>query len=482
MGIENKNILSDHNISNDINNNIANDISNDINTNLKDSNNISNNNNDISEENFLEEKNTDISLTAIKMNKKTNQEMDKNKEGNVLEKTEITLKDEAKINKNMGTLSACLALVHCTLFGMILQIMSNLPKVEFIQKAGLCLFILACFSNVFVTLAKLECTLCFMFVDVLFAFTTILLMSVFKKINMALSCVIFSMFGVGIGIVMNVVPVYISLVCSEKYKVFLLNSIGGLGIVFGLIVGNNLIYFINVLAAKIVFLIISLGFIFYFFTYAHKAKVSGKLKVENFTKIFKKGINSLILLSLGMIASNLAGINYIVLNSSNIFKGKGKHTEIIYFNITNFLSIGMTYLSYALNNYVFGRKLVFIFSSCFVLLGNYLFFITDLEHHKWVSILFIIGFNLGVASVPFIIMCEIFPMEVIQEGAMMGNIAYWMGGVMSMVVFDPLSAVGFKVAMIYLAVMVVYFILFFKETKEQQTPQYQPNRLSLSLF
>lgn len=405
---------------------------------------------------------------------------------NTSHETKDELSEEVQSNKNNNksdTVSAFVALFQNLLFGVIIQVSTQLTDMKYTSKAGVCMFAASCLSNIFITLCKLECTLTFIIVNAIFIGSTVFLMAVIKNINMTYSCVIFGMYGIGVGMLMNVCPVYMAMASSDKYRVFLLNSIGGLGIVLGLIVGNNMIYFVGVMCAHIFLIVMSNINILWFLFMAKKVKIPGKLKMDNFGTIFRKGKNSVMLVVITMIANNIVGINYIVFNTPEIFNGSAdsKHTGIIYFNICNFLSIAMTYGSYFLNNYLFGRKIAFLGSGLVVLLGNILFCLTPLEMHKWVSFLFILGFNSGVAAIPFIIMVEVFPVEVIQEGCMIGNVAYWVGGILSMVVFDPLSMVGFGVAIGYTAAMLIYWVLFFKETKGQAAPDYQPNKMTLKM-
>lgn len=430
---------------------------------------------------------TDAKIIAIP-EKETIQDVEQNPK----QKSQtISSKDNNSPSDGLRNLSACFALLHCLIFGLIIQASAHLNG-SFIRDAGFCIFGAAGCTNIIGTLLKLEATVTLLLVDLLITggsgimFAFYLMTGTGEKAiknpdvfvpefhstayDRWVVLISFILFGSAIGFLMNVVPVYIALTATDKYRVFLLNSIGGLGVVGGLLIGNN---FISLLGQKWIYVLLAPLSLFcglFMILKAAKCRMPSKLEMTNFKEILKNGSNSTVIIILTMIANNFAGISYVVFNSEAIFSDAH---SLLYFNITNIWAQVVTFGSYKLNNSLIGRKFSLILSSVICGVSNGLFYILDIKYHKFVCFLYIFGFNLGLGNVPFMLLGEIFPNHVIQEGSMIGNTANWVGGVLSMVIFDVKEKSGFIISGICCVVVIIYIGMFFKETKGQEKAEYQ---------
>ena len=393
--------------------------------------------------------------------------------------TQGELENATKIEKpfKSDNVSAFISLFECMLFGFIIQISTTLGNPLFINRAAVFMFTFPCLGNVVITLCKLECVITMVLVDFIYLVTTAAFY--FAPVNMSSVICCFSLFGFATGALLNVVPIYMSQAATGKIMVFLLTSIGGCGIVLGLIIGKNICVFMGDDYLLLLITTLSALFGLYLFIFSRRVKIDGKVTMSNYKELFRNGWNSFILIVIAMSGVNLAGINYVVFNAPKIFENKGGSESVLYFNLCNFIAIAMTYLSVVFNIYV-GRKIMFLSTAFLCFIINLLFMFTELKHHRWISFAFIIAFNAGISSVPYILGSEIFPLKTLQEGMMAGNVSYWIAGIFSMMTFGEDNTVGFMISEVYLLIGISYFLLMYKETRNQAEANYQPNKVTVS--
>ncbi|ORD94386.1 Sugar transporter [Enterospora canceri] len=370
-----------------------------------------------------------------------------------------------------SNISAVVGLMHCLIMGMVFQSSTTLVEDSFIRNAALCLFTAAVFGNLLATLIKLECTASFILIDSIFSTVTAARIYFNSKMTLLLVVLLFTPYGVAIGYMMNIVPVYILQTASDKYRVLLLNSIGGLGIVGGFILFRNAQDLISLTTAFGLILGTSLLFGLFMGLAGKRVRLNTgrKFDLRNLTDIFSNGPNSAAIIILAMVSNNYAGINYIVFNSTTIFKDSN---ALLVFNLVNFFAQFVTYLGY-LCTFKFGRKQLMLFSSAACLVGNLAFLLSDIRYHRYISFFFILSYNLGLGNIPFVLTCEVFPPHVLQEGSMIGSSANFLGGLLFSLTFSSTGKTGFIVSMVYLALSGLYFAVFMKETKGQKEGKYQ---------
>ncbi|KAL6121131.1 glucose transporter type 1 [Nucleospora cyclopteri] len=408
---------------------------------------------------------------------------------NTLEKKDEEPKIEKSNNNDIKRfLSSFFVLVHVFLFGIIIQIFSSFDQ-QIIKIAGLSFFTAAVFANIFCTIFKTESIFYFVLSDFLILIGNILLLyfcglnetfqfeSIFttnpieigNRLNESkhILILIFVLMGIAIGFIMNLAPVYISIVCPPDSREFMLNSIGGIGIVSGLTLGRDAIFYVSYGFTVCLILLISLINSFYMVTYGTRQKMEGKLELSKIYDILRNGKTSACLITLCHIANTFSGINYTVFNVNKIY---GEHSAMLFFNLLNIFAMICTFMSYKLN---FQRKSLLCFSTVICVIANVLFYLFSIKYHKFICFLFIFGFNLGLGTIPFIIIGEIFPIEVIQEGCLIATTANWIGTVFSILAFSDLGNNLFVVANIYLFIFLIYIMTFYKDTKYLKQGQYQ---------
>ncbi|EED43625.1 hypothetical protein EBI_24636 [Enterocytozoon bieneusi H348] len=368
---------------------------------------------------------------------------------------------------------AILALTQVNIYGLILFASGLLDMPQKLTSIML-VYLVASISNMMITLLKLECCISFFTANVMF-----IIGSIFKlyfdhnnMTNFYTDISVFSIYGFAIGIIMNVVPVYISMTAHGNTKIMLLNAIGGLGVVGGLFIANNFYYYFNDVKFLLILIIFECSILgLLFISICKRCKINGKLEIKYFKELFTTGINSTILLIIAMIANNLSGILYPIVEKQNIF---GRNNQLTYDNLSNVIAMLCTVLAYYVNNGALGRKSALILSSIGCFITNILFAILNIQYHKFICILFIIVYNIGLGCIPFILIGEIVPLKVIQEGSFIGSFANWLGGAFASKTFIPNSNMNFIWSNVILIILIVYFVLFFTETKYQKESKYQP--------
>jgi len=277
--------------------------------------------------------------------------------------------------------------------------------------------------------------------------------------------------GISIGAVMNTVPCYISMVSPSKFVPSLLGCIGGVGIVGGLIFGNTLQYFERdiFLFNMVIFcisIVESLLFL-YFRRYAQKHRQTVRNKffnLESWRSILENGKLSIVLMVAAHFAQHISGVNYLIFHFTNIFGVQGK---IYNFNMLYFWGMFVTLLGGYTQ--VIGRKKLILFSALICILANISYYYEI--NNAITSYFFIFGFNMGLGNIPFVLIGDIFPIEVIQEGALIGTSANWIGGILSSLVPIEETSRGNVAFLWYIGSLMVFvclFSAFFSETKDKK--------------
>lgn len=285
-------------------------------------------------------------------------------------------------------------------------------------------------------------------------------------------CVLFSRVFIGFaaGAISRYLPCYLSLISPIEYR-SIFSSIYSFALVGGLLFFNAL------LIPTIGFFLKGSWFLpFLFLVYPSLLTfcipLEQKSSTDNsFLSLIKNpsAWKSLLFVSGFHIASNLSGINQLALKPESIYgKDYSFHSSA---NLLLSLVVSF-FVGYLLE--IFGRKLLTLVSCAILMLGcinfYFKFFVT------FTAYLFSFGFNLGMASIPFVILGEIFPEDFISPGAFFGLSCNWLGSAISTIVpqedeYKPYNG-AFIVYLLSTLIFSISVALFFRETKGR-TPCFQ---------
>lgn len=271
------------------------------------------------------------------------------------------------------------------------------------------------------------------------------------------------------GIISNIIPCYFSLISPLNIR-GLFSSLYTIGLVGGLLFINILHYsFIDYyytirLVICAFFLILP---IFYYFCIPYTNSTSKTSLISLISN--KKAFKSLFLVVLFHFVQNFSGINQLALNPKSIYGDN-------YLNCLNInYSIGLitgAFSSYFLE--YFGRKSLLITSSFILLLSSLVIFSKiDVFYSSYV---FSFGFNFGLSSIPYVVLGELFPVEYIAPGALIGTSVNWISAAISMLIPQGSPKDLYNYTFLgYSGILAVFILIvmgYFKETKGQ-VPSFQ---------
>lgn len=114
----------------------------------------------------------------------------------------------------------------------------------------------------------------------------------------------------------------------------------------------------------------------------------------------------------------------------------------------------------------FGRKSLLLSSSFVIILSCIAFYFS--WYPQISSFLYILGFNLGLNSIPFVLIGEIFPIEFMLHGGLFGTSCNFIGGILSMLIPAGGTEKNNPAFLVYSGSLVVFMIIIkslYTETK-----------------
>lgn len=182
-----------------------------------------------------------------------------------------------------------------------------------------------------------------------------------------------------------------------------------------------------------------------------------------------KATRSLLIVASFHIIQNLCGINQLSLNPQSIY-GENFQYHVV-------LSLLIGWIVSFFSGYILemvGRKIM-VLLSCLITVICCISFYFQYEI-LYFSYLFSFGFNMGLSSIPYILLGEIFPEEHVAAGALFGTSCNWIGSILSVQI--PQGDVSDKYNgsfLCYIGFTVIFSIFvmgFFRESKGRQ-PSFQ---------
>ncbi|EJW02051.1 hypothetical protein EDEG_03501 [Edhazardia aedis USNM 41457] len=275
--------------------------------------------------------------------------------------------------------------------------------------------------------------------------------------------------GLGAGITCSVVPLYLSLIAPKESKI-LFNGLMPIGIVSGIFCGQVSSYFFRSLDSwrncffitffLLIFNLISLAFIQNIKLESNNSDRIGILELLR----SKKARRSLVVSIMVHLAQQFSGINGVLIFCETIFKNQ-KNPGLCTI-IALFISLITTIISIFISNR-FGRKPLLSLSCFLCSVGLFGLMTNFYPIHS--MLLYMIGFNFGLRSIPWAITSEIFPPDYVVAAIQISICANWQANAFVTVMFPiilkiykELSFCFFFGFMIFSS---IFFLTFFKETK-----------------
>ena len=294
----------------------------------------------------------------------------------------------------------------------------------------------------------------------------------FYNIKKHALCILFSRVFIGFaaGGISKYLPCYLSLISPNEFR-SIFSSLYSLGLVGGL-----LFFYAFLSSCKNFFMngswIVPAFFFLYPLLLIFCIPLELKASFDNtlYSLITNpKALKSLLFVSGFHIASNLCGINQLALNPKSIYgENDGFHSAANLF-LSLVVSFFVGYLFELL-----GRKKLTLLSCGILMIGCINFYFKT--YVVFSAYLFSFGFNLGMASIPFVILGEIFPEDFISPGAFFGVSCNWIGSALSTIVPQDDMTTPYSLSFIIYFLSTLSFslciLLFFKETKGK-TPCFQ---------
>ncbi|ADM11307.1 glucose transporter type 3 [Encephalitozoon intestinalis ATCC 50506] len=281
--------------------------------------------------------------------------------------------------------------------------------------------------------------------------------------------------GLGSGITCAIVPIYTSLVSSKESRGFLL-SFHPLGICIGITIGNTLSslnsdstwripLFIALLLVALNFLSL-LGII----DPSHQEASSE----VSFPSLFKnpRARKSIFLAVLVHISQHLCGVDYITLFLKDLFPVDMYSPEVMTVAISSF-SVLVTGLFARYVDFI-GRKPLIIASS--LISGTATAMLTFNIYPAFATLLFILGYNIGLGPIPWFITAEIFPPEYTNPACLLGVSLNWLSAYGVLAALYPFHLRYGRFVFSFYTFCTILFAglmaLFFTETKNK-APDFQ---------
>ena len=270
--------------------------------------------------------------------------------------------------------------------------------------------------------------------------------------------------GLASGIVTNTTPCYLSLIAPVRYR-GMLSALFGNAIISGLILGYALCYWKITVTHFIgiqMLLCLMMGALL-----SSCQKLSLENDFENRSSFFsfiamRKSHRSLFLIALCHFAQQASGVNHILFSAKSIFPGMDE-TFLLLCLCSFALSTGL-FASTVVDK--FGRKYLLLLSSLVTMISCVAFFFA--YNPRVFAFLYILGYNLGLSGIPYILISEIFPTDVISHGALFSTSCNWMAAFTSVIVSGAGTEKYNKAFLFYIGYLVVFATIItamFRETK-----------------
>jgi MFS family permease len=276
--------------------------------------------------------------------------------------------------------------------------------------------------------------------------------------------------GVGLGITCSAVPAYIFSIAPSSRRGFYLNF-HSISICFGLFCGSLLNYFDRCDNWKYAFfsILIVQGLHLLFLMLVGDTEAENTKNTAPSVSITRLLLNpqarkSFCLTALIHLGQHLSGVDYMSNRAREIFSGNPKMKEVISYGFM------ASTLSAALAGGIidrFGRK--FLLTSSVAVLAVTTALLGLRKYEPLAFMLFMAGFNLGLAGIPWFLTFEIFPPSYAAAAGQLGASVNWLSAFVMATTSTILhKTAGDVVYFAYSASMVslaIFIIVFFKETK-----------------
>jgi MFS family permease len=242
--------------------------------------------------------------------------------------------------------------------------------------------------------------------------------------------------GMAIGITSHTIPSYLNKISYKSMRGFV-GSFHSLGIVCGVMVGSLLGSNLNSLnnykyPYYIVIFYVNIHTILLFFIKNKKEEFLADKNIKGLYSLFslKTARKSLIISFLLHLGQQISGINIILLYNPGILIHKEALNISIYY--LSECSIMATFISMVLIDKV-GRKPLLIISC--ILCSISLIILNIFKVHGFPVYLYMIGFNIGLNIVPWIISGEVFPSEYFEAGTLFCTVSNWLSNYLAALLY-----------------------------------------------
>lgn len=267
--------------------------------------------------------------------------------------------------------------------------------------------------------------------------------------------------GLGCGCTCFVVPQYIYTLASEEYK-GLWCSIHPINMNVGILLGQGLIKFntleLWMIPYKIIIIVLCIVLISQIFIINTNKEAEEHTSIKELINI-ENSSKSIIVVCLMHISQHLSGIDYISIYLPEILNNNYYQVIGIYF-----LTIPSVIISSILLN-KYGRKYLYLLSSLLLSISSVLL----IKYKVCGLIIFLIGYNIGLSNVPWVLPNECTPEKYVPPITNLGIISNWGSAYLLLTLFSQLHKmfgdVIFLVYSTFMIGMLLFTIFYVPETK-----------------
>ncbi|KAF9762758.1 Solute carrier family 2, facilitated glucose transporter member 1 [Nosema granulosis] len=235
--------------------------------------------------------------------------------------------------------------------------------------------------------------------------------------------------GIAAGIVCTVVPNFLSNYSIKSYE-DLIAGVHSIGICVGLVLGHGMGGLMKYLSINSIAIGVLIGFILntisLFFLKDISSGVPNEREIGIIALLKNKACRMPVLTAiLYHMGQHFSGVDFLVMSTSSFFVDKSNYYLIV---LTSMLcAIPFSFLGGFLINKVGKKPMMMI--SCFLLAFTTLLFGLGIPStQSYLIYCFVFSYNIGVATVPWIIPTELFPSEYFKAGNVLGVLANWLSG------------------------------------------------------